>query len=144
MYRRSFYILFLAGVVGIAMLIGYRSDSTRGLLGCGLGGLVGILTAVVSHFLWKRVQVAQGHALVSAAMTAVIASFVLLIASVFAVYFLWPEVLQPVALTALAVYLVQRFVEAIQASRPGKGSTNSVVRGGAMSRPLEGLRGDES
>jgi hypothetical protein len=133
--RRALYLFLLAGVAGGSMALGYHADATRGLLGCALGALIGLLLCLVSHILWSRARTAAGHAIVTAVMAAVVASFALLIVAVFAVYFLWPEVVQPVALTALAVYLVHRFAEAFQASRGAAAIP--------LKDPVEGLPGEE-
>lgn len=118
--RRLLYFFLLAAVAGVALVLGYVVDGTRGLLGCGLGVLIGTLISIVSHLLWKRVESSEGHAIVSAVMSAVIVSFVLLVAAIFVVHFLWPEIVKPLTLTALVLYLSHRFVEALGAG-VGKG-----------------------
>jgi hypothetical protein len=118
--RRAIHWISLAAVTALAALVTYRFLGAAGLPGWGLGAALGLGLCALSHGLWKRAQAAEGQAIVTAVMSAVVASFAILIGAIIAVRLLWPEMVKPAAFTALAIYLVHRFITAFQAGGPAK------------------------
>ena len=113
--RRLVYFVLIALVLIAAGLLSYRHRQTTGLAGYGAGAALGSLLCGLSHFFWRAARVAEGQAVVRIVMSGLIATFGILITAVLAVRWFWPEVLSCFALTAVSLYLVHRFFEAIVA-----------------------------
>ena len=111
--RRALPFICLAIVLALAAVLSYRSDETRGLIGCGIGAAVGGLLIAVSGFFTRRARTSEGNAMLAAVYGGVVASFFILISTMVLVHFVWREVLAPVTLTAFGLYLVCRFADAL-------------------------------
>jgi MFS family permease len=112
--------MVLLAVLALAAVFAHRADGARGLAGAGTGAAVGLLMAFVSRFFTRRARsanggLAGGKPALAALYVGMTASFVILIGTILAVHFLWRPLVNPVALTALAVYLVFRLGEAARA-----------------------------
>src|SRR5262245_48533812 len=104
-------------------LVSHLAGGAEGLQGGGIGLSVGALMCLVSHFLVGWAKRAQGQAILIAMLGSMLASFGIMITFVVALAYSWKEILTPAALSALALYLAYRFLEAFQAqklSAPGK------------------------
>jgi len=128
--RKALPFICLTIVLAIAAALSYRADDTRGLVGCGIGAAVGGLLIAVSGFFSRRARSSEGNAMLAAVYGGVIASFVILIASMIVVHFLWTEVLAPVTLTAFGLYLVYRFADALSSWPAPRGSGEAAASGG--------------
>ena len=90
---------------------------------------------LVSHSLLGWAKRAQGQALLAAMLGSTLASFGIMIVVVLILASAWREIVEPAALTALAFYLVHRFLEAFQIKIVGgsdqglQGKTKPAVRG---------------
>ena len=119
--RRLLYLVLIAGNLMVAGFLSHRFHARTGLAGFGAGAALGLILCGLSHHFWKIARVAEGHAVVRAVMTSLIATFGILMGSIVVVRLFLSDVLQLhcFALTAVSVYLVHRFFEALVAgARP--------------------------
>ena len=112
-------VLMVATVGGASALIAYQARGMEGLEGAGVGLSIGAFMCLVSHFLLGWAKRAQGQALLAAMLGSMLASFGIMIVVVLILAAHWREIVEPAALTALAFYLVYRFLEAFQVKRVG-------------------------
>jgi hypothetical protein len=127
---RLAYLLLMAAVLLVAALLSYRADPDSGLAGFGLGTALGALLCVVSSLCMRRARFGQGSdsmraalgatAALRAMMLSLAACAALLIAGIVLVRSFLRPLLDPFALTALALYLVHRFFEAVACSSPAR------------------------
>ena len=119
---------FLVAAV-LCNVIAYALDELRGLQGAAVGTFIALALCGVSVFLLGWARRANGQAILAAMMGSVLASFLILAASMVLLGLLWPELLRAGAITAVVVYLAYRFAEAFQGSRSRGDRSSGAIAG---------------
>lgn len=108
----------LLPVVGaLGALVAYALEGRVGLMGALVGIGFGGLLAGAGHLLIQRARAASPRLLPATMLIGVATSFLLMAGFMFLVAALRREILVSSTLTALAVYLIYRFVEAFEVSQ---------------------------
>lgn len=127
MLKVAWLVLVSGGAVGLSRVL----MGTDGTLGALLGVGVGAVLCLVSFFITRKARKAEGPN-VKLMMIGVIVSFWLLISSVLLVNYLVPPLVNPAALTALAIYLAYRGAEVLELGR-SSGRSSGIIAGGGFS-----------
>ena len=96
-------------VTAVSALLGYQFKGVPGFKGVAAGIGLGVLLVVVSHFLMRLSDRAEGTRMLAAFYGSLVWSFGAIVAAVMLTKWLYPDLVASVVLPALGFYLVYRF-----------------------------------
>jgi hypothetical protein len=106
--------LVVASVAVLSALVAFGLQGEKGLIGAAAGCLIALVLCGTSALFTRWARRASGNAILAAMLGSTLASFVLLTVAIVVVARVRREIVVPAALTALAIYLAYRFVEAFE------------------------------
>lgn len=135
------YWLSMSFAAGVAVTASYQVRGNPGAAGAGAGILLAVVLCLVSQYFSRAAQKAEGHAVISAVLGGVIATFLLLIGSVVVAQMAWKEGAASFSLTALALYAIHRGLHLAASKHVAGGSAG---RGEQSSSEAEAVKTEDS